>query len=571
MKKNFLLIVCLCTVGVHFALSQDVILQGQTHRQIEKAQRIATQPEIDHIVRPQPVVEYPLLPIKYPIASHIDSIRPASIKIREQLDELYSTHLKLGIGSKMMPLGEIMYNNLRSRKFRYGGKLTHLSSLTNIPNYERSTFNRTTIGLYGELLNTNYQLGARYDYSLTGLHYYAIPAPIDSLGKDRTRQRYSNNNFNLHYKNRVNVVDIPIQYQLVADYNNLQTHKPSTDTLKDWYARENSMRLVGTGHTTIDATTYQLGVELLYNNYKYGNPTDTIKIVDTAIVLTNTILHLKPNITTHIWDSRFKTVVGMDIAVDAHRETKAYLYPNIKIDYALFNDVLIPYIGVRGYLKDKTLYALVQENEFLQPNIDLRNEHTSVDFYGGLKGSLSRNIGFHAGISYAYRKNVALFINDMVYSPGNRFNVLYDAIKHFTFEGSLSYQKNEKIQADITGKFHSYETRNQSYPWHKPNFEFITSLHYNLYDKVYAHLDFTLLTERKSLVYASDKDVYTENGQFFRKLTSIYDINLSVEYRYTRRISIFAQLNNIVGKRYQRWYNAPVHGLQVMAGLTFRL
>jgi hypothetical protein len=43
-----------------------------------------------------------------------------------------------------------------------------------------------------------------------------------------------------------------------------------------------------------------------------------------------------------------------------------------------------------------------------------------------------------------------------------------------------------------------------------------------------------------------------------------------VEYRYSKRISAFIQLNNIASQRYQRWYNYPVQPIQVMGGVTAR-
>jgi len=570
MKKNGIVLFIFYISYVSQSFAQDVILQGYVHREVEKAQRLSTVPKIDHTIQPQPVVEYPLLMIQYHTTPRTDSIRAANIKIKEQHDQLYSTHIKLGIGSKLMPLGEIDYTNLRSRKYRYGACINHLSSLANIPNYERNTFSRTKFGLFGEIINKKYQLSANYNYNLQNLHYYAIQSPIDSLGKERTKQRYSNNQIELNYKNSFKVDSLLVNYQLSTDYNNLQTLKPKNDSLKDWYAKENWVVLNGKSEATLNENIYAFDIDFLYNNYKYGNPTDSVNIIDTALSISNAIVRLKPHITTLLWNNRFRTIIGLDFTIDAHKKTNAYIYPNIEVKYSLFNDLFIPYAGLRGHLTPTTLQSLVNENEFLQPNVILKNENTSIDFYGGMKGTLSKNISFHLGISYAYQQNVPLFISDTVYSAGNRFDVLYESLQHFLFDGSISYQKNEKLKIDLIGKFHSYELKNQAYAWNKPTFEFTTSLHYNLYDKIYAHGDFTLQHGRKALVYSQGKNVYTENAQLYRKLEPIADVNISLEYRYTRRFSVFVQFNNIIGKRYQRWYNAPVHGFQLMAGITFR-
>jgi len=568
--KKLIVVLIIYTASANRLFAQDVILQGYVNREVEKAQRISTLPTIDQVIQPQAIIEYPLLVVQYPTSHRTDSIRAANIKIKEQLDQLYSTYVKIGVGTKLMPLAEIDYTNLRSRKYRYGAKVNHFSSWGNIPNYERNTFARTSLGAFGEIIDKKYLLRANYSYESKSLHYYAIKAHIDSLGKDRTKQRYNNNNIELYYKNRFKIDSMCINYQLTLDYNNLNTLKPKIDSIKDFYAKENWIALRATSEATLNENIYAIDLDVLYNNYKYGNPTDTIHIIDTAISLSNAIIRLKPNITTLLWDNRFRTIIGFDFTIDANQKTKAYIFPNIEVKYSLFNDLFIPYAGMRGQTTPTTLRYIVKENEFVQPNINLKNENTSIDFYGGMKGTLSKNMSFNIGVSYAYKKNVALFVNDTIYSPVNRFNVLYDDLKHFTIEGTLSYQKIEKLKIDLIAKIHSYELKQQAYAWNKHTFELITSLQYNLYDKLYAHIDFTLQHGRKALVYVDEKNVYTENNQLYRKLDLISDINVSLEYRYTQRFSVFAQFNNIVGKRYQRWYNAPVHGFQLMAGATFR-
>ncbi len=166
---------------------------------------------------------------------------------------------------------------------------------------------------------------------------------------------------------------------------------------------------------------------------------------------------------------------------------------------------------------------------------------------------------------------MALFVNDTVYSPGNRFDVIFDTAKVFTLEGSISYQALEKLKIDVMGRYRSYELKNNVHAWNKPDFELVTRVHYNLFDKFYANFDFKLETGRKALVYAAGDGVQEEDLQYFKKLGAIYDFNLGLEYRYTRRLSVFVQLNNVAAQRYQRWYNAPVHSFQVLGGLTFRL
>ncbi len=551
--------------------AQDVIIQGQTRRVIEKAQRIASRPVIDDTIVQQKVTEYPLMLVQYKTSTEVDRIEPASIKIKEQLDQLYTTYVKLGVGTQLMPLGEVYFNNTRSRKFVYGANLKHLSSFGNIPKYERNTFDRTSFGAYGGINDKRYQLLGDFHYRNQGLHYYAIEAPIDSLGRDKTRQRYNDVGFDVLYKSNAKIDTFGINYQLGIKYNHFNTLKPKIDSLQDWRSKENYFAINGAGEYRLNENIYSVALDIMHNKYMYGNPTDSISPIDTAIVRPNTIISLKPNFKTFLWNDKFKATVGLDITINADTRTKVHIYPVAEVKYSLFDDIFIPYIGIRGGMKQTTLKSLTLENEFLRPNLAMQNEDVAIDIYGGFKGTLSKNISFNIGGGYAFVRNMAMFVNDTVYSSGNRFDVIFDSLKLFTLEGSISYQMLEKLKIDVIGKYRSYELNNNAFAWNKPDFELITRAHYNLYDKFYFNFDFKLETGRKALVYGPGENIYQQDLQYYKKLGAIYDFNLGVEYRYTRRLSAFVQLNNIAAQRYQRWYNAPVHSIQILGGITFRL
>jgi hypothetical protein len=213
---------------------------------------------------------------------------------------------------------------------------------------------------------------------------------------------------------------------------------------------------------------------------------------------------------------------------------------------------------------------LSRTNEFILPNIEIKNEHKAIDFYGGIKGTISRRIGFNIGASFMHIKNKALFITDTLHPRGNQFKMIYDTMNQATIEGSIYFQLKEKIKIDLIGKYHSYTLLNNSYAWNLPTLEFTIRGKYNLYEKLVAQVDLTLLGGRKALVFGPGTDVLEENKQYFKNLGFVGDANLSLEYLYNSRISAFFQMNNFAGQRYLRWSNYPVQGFQVMGGFTFK-
>lgn len=551
--------------------AQDVILQGKTRRQVEKAQRIATKPVIDESVTQQKVTEYPLLSVNYKTTTEVDRIEPATIKIKEQLDPLYTTYVKLGFGSKIMPLGEVYFNNTRSRKYIYGASVKHLSSWGNLPKYERSTFDRTAFNAYGGINDKRYQLLGNFNYRNQGLHYYAIQAPVDSFPKDSIRQRYNDIGFDVTFKSNAKVDTFGLNYQVGLKYNHFNTLKPKADSLKDWRGREHYIDINALVDYSLKENSYGVGLDIVHNNYRYGNRYDSISPIDTAIIRPNTLIRLKPSFKTYLWGDKFRAVVGLDLTLNiGDNKFKVHVYPNAEVRYALFDGMFIPYVGIRGGMKHNTLKSLTLENEFIRPNLKMLNENTQFDVYGGFKGSIINGLSFNIGASYAMIRNYAMFVNDTVYSHGNRFDVIFDSIKMLTIQGSMSYQLKEKLKVDVIGTYRYYDLRHNAFAWNKPDFELMTRAYYNLFDKFYVNFDFKLELGRKALMYEAGEKIMEKKGQYYTKLNPIYDFNLGFEYRYTRRLSVFLQVNNIAAQRYQRWYNAPVHSIQVLGGLTFR-
>jgi hypothetical protein len=298
---------------------------------------------------------------------------------------------------------------------------------------------------------------------------------------------------------------------------------------------------------------------------------DTLSELDTAIIRSNTVVNFKPTISTYLKDNRFKAVIGLDFVIDAADKAKAHIYPVAELKYSMFNDIFIPYVGLKGGLKQQTFKSLTNENEFLLPNLVLRNENTMIDLYGGIKGTLSKRMSFNLSASFARIRDKAFFVTDTTYSVGNKFNLAYDTLSLTTFEGSLSYQLNEKLKVDGIGRFYSYQLNNFAYAWNMPQIQVILRGHYNLFDKFLINLDMNLEQGRKALVYAIEaEDVVLEDNQFIKNLGILVDANLGVEYRYNKRLSAFLQFNNFAAQRYYRWYDYPVQSFQVMGGITAR-
>jgi hypothetical protein len=570
MKKIISLFFILGSLTAFGQGNDEIVIVGTVDRKVEPAYRITENPMIIDTTISAFIVDYPLLVLMYPTTISIDTIDAAKIKTTEKLQQLYNFYAKAGVGTELMPLGEIYFDSKRSRKFIYGAHAKHLSSYGNLKNYAPAQFDRTKLGLYGGVNENNYTLRGDINYTNRGLHYYGWEIPSDSVSRDSIRQRYQDVggsfSFASHKKDSAN-----LNFKAGIDYNYFSSLKPEQESISDWRGRENYFAINSSAWYKLNKEVFAADFNIRHNGYKYGMEGDTLSALDTAIIRSNTVVNFKPTISTYLKDNRFKAVIGLDFVIDAADKAKAHIYPVAELKYSMFNDIFIPYVGLKGGLKQQTFKSLTNENEFLLPNLVLRNENTMIDLYGGIKGTLSKRMSFNLSASFARIRDKAFFVTDTTYSVGNKFNLAYDTLSLTTFEGSLSYQLNEKLKVDGIGRFYSYQLNNFAYAWNMPQIQVILRGHYNLFDKFLINLDMNLEQGRKALVYAIEaEDVVLEDNQFIKNLGILVDANLGVEYRYNKRLSAFLQFNNFAAQRYYRWYDYPVQSFQVMGGITAR-
>ena len=112
-----------------------------------------------------------------------------------------------------------------------------------------------------------------------------------------------------------------------------------------------------------------------------------------------------------------------------------------------------------------------------------------------------------------------------------------------------------------------------------PDFEVKLNALYNLQNKFIFDMGVNLVGNRNALVYETNPNDYVINfdgvsydvnggNLFLENLKPYVDLNLGIEYRYTKRLSFFLDLNNIADVQYQTFDRYYVQGIQVLGGLT---
>jgi hypothetical protein len=294
----------------------------------------------------------------------------------------------------------------------------------------------------------------------------------------------------------------------------------------------------------------------------YANKSDTVKS-NSAIVALNPYI----NSSGEKWNTR----IGMNIAIDAQQNsnTRFLFYPNIDFNYNVVENIIIPYAGITGGLKRNSLNTLSGENPFLIPGSPMKNTSTKWEMYVGMKGSISKTVSYNARTSFSKVNDMMFFVNDNTTILQSGFNTVYDDVTLWNVHGELQYQHTEKIKFIAKADYNKYNMTNELEPWYKPLWQATLSANYNLKSKIVVNADVFAYGKRFSYSPLEGQgSSITIKSTGINEMKTIVDANLGVEYRYSKKLSAFLNLNNLGFARYYFWNNYPTYKFNFLLGVT---
>jgi hypothetical protein len=482
-------IVCSFISSISFGQNgqEELTHTSTATREVSPSYRITENPQIIDTVVPIPKFEYPLLNRSMKTSITTQSIAASKIKIVDKLDKLYPGYIKLGLGNYTMPMGELYYNATRNRRVNYGIHAKHLSSFGRIKGYAPTQFDNTNAKLFGDFFLRGHILETEANWLNHGYHYYGIEN--DSLPKDSLRNRVGNYQGQVHFSNFTKRDSAKLLYKFKLDYGYFHEFLPDSVT-ESLNARESNFGIGTEWKYKHELNVFALEADFRYNSYKFGESAGVL-LAPFKKEENNHILHLRPTISSYRFNDKLKAEVGFDLNFDLAANTvfKPLVVANAK--YSLLDGMFIPYIGLDGGLKQNTFNSLNRGNEFINSSVDLRNTKT-FRLYAGIKGTLSKKMSFNIEGHTSKLTDMALYFNDTIFSNQYKFNVLYDDVSVIGVGGSLTFQSSEKLKIDAMLDYNKYITTKEAYAWYLPEVKFTLRGAYNLYDKIYAKLDFTL-------------------------------------------------------------------------------
>jgi len=254
--------------------------------------------------------------------------------------------------------------------------------------------------------------------------------------------------------------------------------------------------------------------------------------------------------------------VGARLYASTGNQKNTYFYPRAVLKFSIVDRILVPYVGIDGNAGLVTCEKLSDENPYVMPASS--SEITDRLFiYAGLTGLLSSKSGFNLNVSYNLINHMPMFINDTTGRYDNRFKVINDDVELYKYSGEIFYTPLKNLKLLLTGNIYGYTMTSEAKAWHKPGYEFIFQTNYNLKEKIYANVIMNFIGPG----YAKPYDIMLSAV----KLDPFADINLGLEYRYSKILSVFADVYNLTSSKYYLWNQYPCRRLNVIIGFTYKL
>ncbi len=529
-------------------ISRDVIVIKPYEPTISDAYKINSLPVIDDSVTVTPTFNYSILPVRIDIDYQPKEIKPAKMTI--PLAKLYKNYLKLGLGNYFTPLAEYSYNGLRSEDYAIGAYFRHISSHSKIKldNEDKvpSGYSKTRVALFGKKIYDKSVLSGKIRLNNDGIHYYGYNTALfpdtfpDIKGKD-IKQRYflfsTSANFHSAYPDSIH-----FNYGVSAQY----------DYFKDKYNNSENM-LFFAGSFSKPVGKQMTGIDASLTNFIKSESIDSVN---------NTVIR------ADYWFSKstseWKLVLGFNAVVNILDKSKAYIFPKGSLQLNIIEEILVPYFGIDGYLDIYNYKNIATENPFITPGLNVAYSKHKFIAYAGIKGKLSSRSTYRFDAVYSLVNNMHFFVNDTLNNDyENQFTVVYDDMEQIKYHGEINVDISEKFNVVLKGNYHKYVMSDEEKAWHKPEYNIDLYCSYNLRNKILVDIDLIAIGNR----YAKS---YNESIEFI-KLDPFIDLNLGVEYRYSKVLSAFVNLYNITSSEYNIWNQFPAYRFNLLVGFTYKL
>lgn len=461
------------------------------------------------------------------------SLSPLALDMDSLVNLGDRNQLKVGFGNLSTPYiaGALSFGDAEKSLLNVYGN--YISSRGNIKNQD---FSEISARAMGSLFLNDHELYAKIGVAQHEYYQYGYNHELHDYSKEQLRRSYQDLNVGVGFRN-IYLNSLGINYNPY-----IEAHTFSREGI----ASETTLIL----NIPVEKKFGEnVGVKIT----ALGN-FNTYQVKSTNLKISNNLFQLAPELIFK--GDQFNFHGGI---TPSWNNNELSFLPNLYAEVPLHDNVFMIHGGWIGRFIENSFRTLSGENPYIQDPIFLRNTK-EVQYYGGIKASLSKHFNFNAKVAYLNYDNMPLFVNDNF--DGKTFVITNERkVKNFQIHGDMNFVNQDKFTLSAGLDLNTYTgLKDNTKAWGLYPLELNSSLRWHAFDQ--------LIVKGDLIAFSGGKAMRTDGSQ--KSMKGGTDLSLGGEFRINKQFSAWADFNNVLNSKYERWNNYPVYGFQVMGGVIFR-
>ena len=498
---------------------------------LEEAQKVT----IKSVLPPQkpynPSYKYDITIVPVELKYPDPQIKPLAMN-PEPPFKINKGYLDLGYGILNNPEAKAGYFTSKKDTYEVGIHID-FSALDNTKNNAYQKYSNLGLQLYGtKMIKENMQLYGNIDASTKNRYFYHTDIQVaENFTEADAKRRLNNLSITTGIKNAEKTKH-NINYDVNINLSNLNISNST--------GRENSVVLKGKSEKHFGKTTV-LGIEADFGYV--GLNADTTQSLTTSRVI--------PSFKTQFGN----LIIRLGASYIYGGNNQSSLFPEAMLSYGIAGPNLQVFAGVsQGYFTNN-LSNISHINPFIDVNLSKLRNTIFKDYFGGIKGQFSF-LQYQIKGGYKDVSQQMFLLNkptDVRY-----FDLLYDDMTMVYISGNVKFDITDNIQLGgwLTQNIYSLSTISNA--WHMPNIQANAFAEIRLLD--------SKLSIKGELFFNDKVDFINKLGETI-KSNVLFDLNTTIQYQISEKISAYASGINLFNNKYERWYGYPSVGINGLVGI----
>ena len=556
-------LMCGCPLAFLYGQTQyDVLVKSAFSPVIQDAQKKITFPaRIVDTATARPQLDYPIS--VRPLSTHFT---PEPIKAprvgKDAIPRLYQHYVKAGAGY-LQPLLEYNFNTLRSTRHSLGLHLYTHTSWNPIKDCAPAGYSENSFDLFSQQYRSKFHFREDAGYSFDRYHCYGYQA--DSIEKLFGWSQDAQDIVRSYHRAHASVQaftpstknSMKLNRRYMADYGFLMDNFHSMEHMAFAGARLDKRLMVS--RLDMFRLAGDLSVNYIHNDW------DTNKgKSDTWIFRAAPGVELEQG----IWNVRAALAVS---AALENSEATVDLFPDVHVQFNIVPEILSVFAAAEGGLYRDAFQLVSKENPFLAPMLDLGVDR-QYKFHIGTRTNLSNSLIFGARVGTERHSAMAFYMPDTTPAAFadtipihlyNTFGISHAAASVNHVHLDVTYLYRESLRIGLNADYNTYLTDDTVTLYYKPQYVVSMSASYLWKNKILVGTDWVW----KGGLFAPE---FAADGSCSKvSLPEWFDWSLNAEYIWSRRFRIFAELNNIIGRRNQMYANYYTERFNCLFGVKY--